>query len=603
MATHPDRLPAPPLPQGGGFLLAPCASERIRTPDDFSEEHREFYKVALQFAVECVEVNAARIEHKDNALLRKLLREAGDLGLLGLDVPEAYGGLAQSMTASMLVTEAMARNGAWSVTFGAQVGIGTLPIVYFGTEAQKQRYLPKLVSGEWVAAYALSEPSSASDALGARTKAVRSADGKHWILNGTKQWITNAGFADVFIVFAKVDGEKFSAFIVEKGTPGFSVGPEEHKMGIRGSSTCPLLFEDARIPVENLLGEVGKGHRIAFNILNIGRLKLGVGSVAGARNAIQLAVAYGKDRKAFGKAITEFGLIREKIARMVAMVYAGEAMSYRTTGLVDDRMKHVSAAHGSAEYDRELIAAVEEYNIEASILKVWGSEALSSVVDEALQIHGGYGFVEEYPIERVYRDNRVNRIFEGTNEINRMLIPGTMLKRAMKGQFPILELAQTVAHDVDAGDVPALSPGLLGREKRIAEFAKQLAVYATKVALERFGPAISDRQEVLGAIADICMEAYAVDSAVARLVQQAERGSVDPVAEACVKLYAIESQEKACAAARKAIRSAVPDPEDCRGHLAAIQKLCDEGPADLVGLREIIVERTLEAGKYPLAWS
>ena len=603
MATRPDRLPQPPTQPGAGFLLSPCGSERIRTPDDFSDDHREFYKVATQFAVERVEANAERIEHKDNALLRRLLQEAGELGLLGLDVPEAYGGLAQSMTASMLVTEAMARNGAWSVTFGAQVGIGTLPIVYFGTEAQKRRYLPKLVSGEWVAAYALSEPSSASDALAARTRAVRSPDGRHWILNGTKQWITNAGFADVFIVFAKVDGERFSAFVVDRDAPGFSVGPEEHKMGIRGSSTCPLVFEDARIPVENLLGEIGKGHKIAFNILNIGRLKLGVGAVAGARNAIGLAVQYGKERKAFGKAITDFGLVREKLARMVATVHAGEAMSYRTTGLVDDRMRHVTAPHGSEEFDRELIAAVEEYGIEASILKVWGTEALAMVADEALQIHGGYGFVEEYPIERVYRDNRVNRIFEGTNEINRLLIPGTMLKRAMKGQFPLLELAGTVAEAVESGEVPRLVPGLLGRERRIAEWNKYLAVYATKVAVERFGPAINDRQEVLGAVADICMEAYAVDSAVARVVQQAERGAVDPVAEACVKLYAVESHERACAAARRAIRAAVPDPEECRAHLAAIRKLCDEGPADLVALRELVVERTLDAGKYPLAWS
>jgi alkylation response protein AidB-like acyl-CoA dehydrogenase len=606
MATRPDQLPTPPLPPGGGFLLTPCGEDRIRTPDDLTEEHREFYKVASAFAVERVLANADRIERKDFPLLRALLREAGELGLLGLDVPEAYGGLAQSMTASMLVTEAMARNGSWSVTFGAQVGIGSLPIAYFGTEAQKAKYLPQLVSGEKVAAYALSEPSSASDALAARTRAERSPDGKHWILNGTKQWITNAGFADLFIVFAKIDGEKFSAFIVERDTPGFSVGPEEHKMGIRGSSTCPLLFEDAKVPAENLLGEPGKGHRIAFNILNIGRLKLGVGSIAGARHAIQLAVQYGRDRRAFGKVITDFGLVREKLARMIATVYVGEAMSYRTTGLVDERMRHVTAPHGSEEHDRELIAAVEEYNVEASILKVWGSEALAMVADEALQIHGGYGFVEEYPIERAYRDNRVNRIFEGTNEINRMLIPGTMLKRAMKGQLDLLSAAQGVAAALEApgsDGVPKLSPGLLGREKRIAEFNKHLAIYATKVAVEAFGPAITDHQEALGAIADICMEAYAVDSGVARVVQAAEKAAADPVAEAAVKLYALEAHERAYAAAKKAIRAAVPDPEACRGHLAAIRKLYDEGPADVVALRETLVEKALEAGRYPLAWS
>jgi alkylation response protein AidB-like acyl-CoA dehydrogenase len=602
MATRPDLLPNPPLPPGGGFLLTPCGSERIRTPDDFSEDQREFFKASEKFAVERVQSSAERIDRKDNAFLRQLLKEAGDLGLLGLDIAEEYGGIAQSITASMLVTEAMARNGSWSVTFGAQVGIGTLPIAYFGTDAQKAKYLPKLTSGEWVAAYALSEPSSASDALAARTRAVLSPDGKHWILNGTKQWITNAGFADVFIVFAKIDGDKFSAFIVDRDAPGFSVGPEEHKMGIRGSSTCPLIFEDARIPADNLLGEPGKGHRIAFNILNLGRLKLGVGSIAGARNAIQLAVEYGRDRKAFGKAVTDFGLVREKIARMVALVYAGEAMSYRTTGLIDQRVALSTAPFGSAEHDRDLIAAVEEYNVEASILKVWGTEALALVADEALQIHGGYGFVEEYPIERVYRDNRVNRIFEGTNEINRMLIPGTMLKRAMKGQLPLLELSETVTVAIEKGDVPRVTPELLGRERRIAELNKFLAVYPLKVAVEAYGPAISDRQEILGAIADATMEAYAVDSAVARALQQAESGGLDPVTEAAVKLFAIESHERAYSAAKKALRAAVPEAEACREHLAAIRKLYDEGPSDVVAHREVIVEKAVEVGRYPLGW-
>jgi alkylation response protein AidB-like acyl-CoA dehydrogenase len=602
MATRPDRLPQPPLPPGGGFLLAPCGAQRIRTKEDLGEDLREFYKLAERFAAERVVANADRIERKDFALLRALLREAGELGLLSLDVPEAYGGLAQPLSAGMLVAEAMARNGSWSVTFGAQVGIGTLPIVYFGTEAQKRRYLPKLASGEWVAAYALSEASSASDALAARTTARRSPDGAHWLLNGSKQWITNAAFADVFIVFAKVDGERFSAFIVEKGTPGLEVGPEEHKMGIRGSSTCPLVFEDARIPAENLLGEIGKGHRIAFNILNVGRLKLGVGAIAGARACIGLATSYARERQAFGKPIAELGLVREKIARMVATVFAGEAMSHRTTGLVDERVRHVAAPHGSAEHDRETVAAVEEYAIEASILKVWGSEALAWIADEALQIHGGYGFVEEFPIERVYRDNRVNRIFEGTNEINRLLIPGTLLRRAMRGQLPLLEVAATAGSALQDGEAPARVPGLLGRERRIAELHKQLAVHATRLAVDRFGPAVAERQEVLAAIADVVLEAYAVDSAVARVLQQAARGAVDPVAEACVKLYAVESHERACAAARKAIRATFAEPDACREHLAALRGLCDDGPVDVVHLREVIVDETLVVGGYPLGW-
>jgi alkylation response protein AidB-like acyl-CoA dehydrogenase len=603
MAASVERLPDDaPLPAGGGFLLAPCASRRIRTPDDFTDEQREFYRVASQFAVERVEANAQRIERKDPAFLRRLLREAGDLGLLSIDVPEAYGGLGQSMTASALVTEGMARNGSWSVTFGVHAGVGTLPIAWFGTAAQKRRYLPRLASGEWVAAYALSEPSSGSDALAARARAVLSPDGKQWILSGTKQWITNAGFADVFVVFAKIDGERFSAFIVDREAPGLTVGPEEHKMGLRGSSTCPLVLEDARVPVENLLGEAGNGHRIAFNVLNVGRLKLGVGAVAGARNAIRAAVRYAKERRAFGRPTSDFGLVREKLARMVAAVFVGEAMSYRTAGLVDERMARVTAPHGSEEHDRELVAAVEEYAIEASILKVWGTEALAMVADEALQIHGGYGFVEEYPVERLYRDNRVNRIFEGTNEINRMLVPGTLLKRAMRGRLPLLELARTVAQALLAGEVPPARPGLLGRERRLADLAKHLAVYTTKVAVERFGPAIADQQEVLAAIADVCMEAYALDSAVTRAVQQAEGLGATPVAEACVRLYGVESHERACAAARRALRAAVPEPDACRRHLDAIRPLCDDGPADLVALREAIVLPTVEAERYPLAW-
>jgi alkylation response protein AidB-like acyl-CoA dehydrogenase len=588
---------------GGGFLLAPVGSRRIRTPHDFTDEQRAFYAAADRFGMERVIANADRIERKDFPFLRQLLREAGALGLLGLDVPEAYGGLAQDETSSMLVTEAMAKNGSWSVTFGAQVGIGMLPIVYFGTEAQKRKYLPRLVTGELVAAYALSEASSGSDALGARTRAVLSPDGRHWILNGSKQWISNAGFADLFIVFAKIDGEQFSAFIVERDTPGFSVGAEEHKMGIRGSSTCPLVFEDARVPVENLLGEAGKGHRIAFNILNIGRLKLGVACVAGCRGAIQLAVGYAKDRKAFGHPITDFGLIREKIARMAALVYVGEAMSYRTTGLIDDRMAACSAPYGSPEHDRALIAAVEEYNIEASILKVWGSEALWLAADEAVQIHGGYGFVEEYPIERVYRDNRVNRIFEGTNEINRMLIPGTILKRAMKGQFPLFELAQTVSHAIAQGQLPQAGTGPLAREARIAELDKYLAVYATRLAVETFGPGLTEKQEVLAAIADVAMEAFAADSAVARAVQSSSGGAVDPVAEVCVKLYVVEGHERAYAHAKRAVRATVTDPARCREHLAVLRQLFDEEPLDVTALRESIVTPTLEAGKYPLGWA
>ncbi len=586
------------LPPGGGFLLSEVSSAPILTPAQFTDEQREFYKTARKFGLERVLPEANAIEEKDFAVDRRLLREAGELGLLSIDVPEAHGGLAQDMTTSALVAEAMTVLGSWSVMFGGQVGIGTRPIVYFGTPAQQAKYLPRLASGEWVAAYALSEASSGSDAMAARTKAVRSPDGKHWILNGSKQWISNAGFADVFIVFAKVDGDKFSAFIVDKDTPGFSTGAEEHKMGIRGSSTRPLIFEDARIPVENLLGEIGKGHRIAFNILNIGRLKLGVTCVAGCRNVVEMATAYAKDRKAFGKPISDFGLIREKLARMVAMIYAGEAMSYRTTGLIDERTAAGGAAPGTPEHERDLIAAVEEYNVEASILKVWGSEALFQVADEGVQIHGGYGFVEEYPIERAFRDNRVNRIFEGTNEINRLLIPGTLLKRAAKGGFPLIELAQKAVKAVQAGDLPKAGTGRLARERRIAELDKLLFAYATAVAAQAFGPAVAEEQAVLGALADVAIEAFAVDSAVTRALQ----GPEDPVVDACVKLYAEESHGRAWQRARAAILGSVKEPAVAKPTLAGLRRLLDDEPGDVAAWRETSAAATIERGKYPLAW-
>ncbi len=589
------------LPPGGGFLLTSAGSEHILTPEDFGAEQREFYRAANKFALERVVKNAKRIEAKDFALDRQLVREAGELGFLGVDVPEAYGGLDESKTTSALVADAMTVLGSWSVIYGAQVGIGSLPIVYFGTEAQKQKYLPKLVSGEWVAAYALSEASSGSDAMAARTKAVRSPDGKHWILNGSKQWISNAGFADLFIVFAKVDGQHFSAFIVERNTPGFTVGAEEHKMGIRGSSTCPLIFEDARIPAENLLGEMGKGHRIAFNILNIGRWKLGVTCVTGCRNVTGLAVAYAKERKAFGKAIAEFGLVRDKIARMVAATYAGEAMSYRTTGLVDRRVAASTAERGTAAHDADVIAAVEEYLVEASILKVWGSEALFQAADEAVQIHGGYGFVEEYDVERVFRDNRVNRIFEGTNEINRMLIPGTLLKRAAKGQFPIMELGQLAESlmGASAATRPA-ADGPLAREKRLAQLTKGLFGAAAMASLDAFGPAIGDHQEVLAALADVVSEAFAIDSAVTRFLQASKP---DPVAQACVQLYAHEAHERAWVKAKRAVESALRDPTLARAKLARMRALVDEEPGDPVAWRETIAAAAVEAGKYPIAFA
>src|SRR3954452_3604649 len=448
MATTETKATAKRV-KGGSFLIEERLPEDIFTPEDFTEEHRQIAKTAVDFTTNEVMPAAAQIEAKDFAVTRALLRKAGELGLMGVDVPETYGGLQMDKVTSALIAESMSQLASFSVAFSAHAGIGTLPIVWYGTPAQKEKYLPKLATGEWIGAYALSESSSASDAMNCRTRATLSPDGTHYVLNGEKMWITNSGFADVFTVFAKVDGEKFTAFIIERNTPGISIGAEEHKLGIRGSSKCPLVLSDCRVPVENVVGEIGKGHHIAFNILNIGRFKLGAACVGGARNSLQHAIGYAKDRKAFGKSITEFGLIQEKLAESATGIYAGESLTYRTIGMIDAALSDLDAnAEGAS---REIQKRIEEYAVECSILKVWGSEMLDMVVDHVVQIYAGYGYVEEYPAERAYRDSRINRIFEGTNEINRLIITGWLMKRAMTGQLPLLAAIKQVMDEVMAG--------------------------------------------------------------------------------------------------------------------------------------------------------
>ena len=582
---------------GGSFIHLEVGSSQFLTPESFTEEQRMYFRTALQFVREQVLPRAEQLEKKDHGLMRELLARAGELGLLMIDIPEAYGGLALDKTTSMLVAEAQGLQGSWSVTFGGHVGIGTLPIIWFGTEEQKKKYLPRLAAGEWAAAYALTETGSGSDALGARTKALLAADGKHYVFNGSKQFITNAGFADVFVVFAKVDQERFTGFIVERGTPGLTVGPEEHKMGLRGSSTCPLIFEDALVPVENMLGEVGKGHKIAFNVLNQGRLKLGAAALGAMKEQTGAALRYALDRKQFGTPIGKFPLIREKLARMCMLIHAIESMCYRTSGLIDARLAGEDPA--APDHDAKTIAAIEEFSIEASILKVAGSEALGVVADEALQIHGGYGYVEEFPIERAYRDQRVNRIFEGTNEINRMVIGSMFLKRAAKGQLPLLEYARAVADELAGRSLPGpRTTDALAQEAVTAEHLKRMFAYGLKVALERHGQQLERRQEILAALADIAMDAYALDSMVGRTRQAAAGGELDPVRVALCRLYAVEARPRALERARKALCASARGQE-LEHHLANLALLDGFTPYEPVELREAIVARLEAEGRYP----
>src|SRR6266850_957680 len=506
-----DVSPTADEPRGGSFLFQPVGARAFVTPEKFSDEQRQFFATGADFVNREVLPAAGRIEQKDNALLRQLLLKAGELGLLGVDVAEDLGGLGLDKTTSMLVAESQAGYGSWATTFGAHTGIGTLPIVFFGTPEQKAKYLPDLASGRKVAAYALSEAGSGSDALGAKTVARLSPDGTHYVVNGGKMWITNGGFADVYVVFLKVEGAGFTAIIVERGTPGFSTGREEHKLGLRGSSTTPLIFEEARIPVGNVLGEIGKGHKIAFNILNVGRLKLAAFAVGGMKWALRAGAEYAAQRRQFGKAIAGFALVREKLARAAAQIYANESMTYRAAGAIDE-------AIGGRTAPSEVMAAIEEYAIEASITKVAGSEWMFQIVDEMLQIHGGNGFVTDYPIERAYRDNRVNRIFEGTNEINRLLIPGMIFKRAIKGEMPLMEAVVRLDEELsDPRHFPA-PVGRLAAERRGAEMAKRQFLFAAKWAAA-LGPALEQRQEVLAALADCAIEVYAMDSILGRTLE------------------------------------------------------------------------------------
>ncbi len=582
--------------RGGSFLIEDRTTEEVFTPEDFTEEQRMIGDTAAEFMEKEMVPRLPEILALKYETTRGLLRKAGELGLLGVEVPEAYGGLGLDKVSGCLVSEKAARDGSFAVSFMGHTGIGTLPITYFGTEEQKKKYLPKLASGEWVSSYSLSEASSASDAMNAKAKAVLSPDGKSWILNGEKMWLTNAGFADVYITFAKVDGEHFTAFIIEKGMPGVSLGAEEKKTGIKGSSTRPLILSDAVIPKENLLGEIGKGHKIAFNILNVGRFKLGAGVTGGAKLALGAAVQYGKSRMAFGAPITSFGMIKHKLGEMAILAYVSESMVYRTAGLID---RNLAGVHDAAES----LKRIEEYDVECSMIKVWCSEMLDYVVDETVQIFGGAGFVEDYPAERYWRDARVNRIFEGTNEINRLLVPGRLIRRAMKGELPVFQKAMALMEELTSGPSSSeIEDGFLAAEARMVAGAKKVALACLGLATQKFADKLTDQQEILAHFADIAMETYALESAVLRTQKRAAAQGEDKtrLQEAAVRCFAQDAMDRIEVSARRLL-AAVEDGDMLRTYLAALKRFTKRETANTVALRREVAEAAIDRGAYPLS--
>ena len=583
--------------KGGSFLIEDRAPDEVFTPEDFTEEQVMIGDTAEDFMAKELAPRLPALLKLDYELSRELLRKAGELGLLAVELPEEYGGLGLDRVSGSLVAEKIGRDGSFATTFAVQTGIGTLPIVYFGTGEQKKTYLPRLATGELVSSYSLSEASSASDAMNAKARAVLSPDGKSWILNGEKMWLSNAGFADLYITFAKVDGEHFTAFIVEKGMPGVSLGAEEKKTGIKGSSTRPLILADAVIPRENQLGEIGKGHKIAFNILNIGRFKLGAMATGGAKLAVGTAAEYGNSRTAFGQPITRFGLVRQKIGQMAILAYVSESAVYRTAGMIDRNLADVGLDDPGTFLKR-----IEEYDVECSMMKVFCSEVLDWVVDENVQVFGGAGYVEDYPAERYWRDARINRIYEGTNEINRLLVPGRLVRRAMKGDLPLFQKAMALLDELTGGPSrEAAEEGFLAAEGRMLAGAKKVALMCLGTAVQKLGEALKDEQEVLGHFADIAMATYALESALLRARKRAAaRGEESArLQEAAVRCYAQDAMDEIEVWARR-ILGAVEDGDTLRTLLAALKRFTKREPCNTVALRRQVAAAAIEKVAYPL---
>ena len=589
--------------KGGSFLIESRTPAEVFTPEDITEEHRLIAQTAQEFIDKEIVPRLDEIEGKKPGVLRDLLKKAAELGFCSADVPQRYGGLELDKISSILIAERMARDGSWATTVGAQAGIGILPITFFGTEEQKAKYLPKLASADWVGAYCLSEASSGSDALNCKTRATLDPEGKHFVLDGTKMWVTNGGIADVYVVFAKVDGEKFTAFIVERHVAGVSPGAEEHKMGIRGSSTTPFSLESVAVPVENVLGEIGKGHLIAFNILNMGRYRLGAGCVGGCKYLLGDALKWAREREAFGRKIADFGLIKEKLGEMVAQIYALESMSYRTSGMIDAMLKGID--RGGTSAPRQTLEALQEYAVECSILKVMGTETLDFIADEAVQIFGGYGFCTGYDVERAYRDQRVNRIFEGTNEINRLLITDMLMKRSLKGQLPLLAAAQKLTDEIlgmapleeeDDDDDP------LAEETRLVQGAKKVVLLVAGSAAQRYMLGLEHEQEVVGVISNLVMAVYAMESVLLR-TQKKSGKSRSPgedhgiaVARVCIHGAADHMEMEA----RRAL-ARIAEGDTLRTQLSVLRRFLRRVPPDSVGLKRQLADRALELNRYPFS--
>lgn len=585
--------------KGGSFLLDDVSYDRVFTPEDFSDEHKMIAKTTEDFVVEQVVPQIEFIENHEFDRSVKLLKEAGELGLLGADVPEEYGGIGLDKISSSLITEKFALAGSFSLSHGAHVGIGSLPIVYFGSEDQKKKYLPALATGEKLAAYALTEPSSGSDALSAKTTAKLNEAGTHYVLNGEKQWITNAGFADVFVVYAKIDGEHFSAFIVEREYEGVSTGPEEKKMGIKGSSTRTLILQDAHVPKENVLGQIGKGHVIAFNILNIGRYKLGVGCIGGAKRAIEISAKYANERKQFKLPISKFTLIQKKLAEMALRTYAMESQIYRTGGLIEEAFENLSEEE---QKDGEKVGkAIAEYAIECSLNKFFGSEVLDFIVDEAVQIHGGYGFMAEYEVESMYRNSRINRIFEGTNEINRMLVPATIMRKAMKGELPLLERAGGLQEELmmmmpeEVGDEP------LEQEKYLLGNAKKIFLMIAGTAAQKYGEKLQKEQEMLANVADIVNEIFNIESVILRTEKAMAKDGEEKSNQKLLmtQVYSQEAFNRIEAIAKESLVT-LEEGDSLRTMLSILKKLTRHTPIDMIAKKREIAARVIAEEKYVL---